>query len=142
MADEASVRTSLQVKSGNLEYQSQPTAFLADVTTAKGPTPGAITVAVGGTSVDLSQLTRPALCRVMNLDDTNYLEVGVWDVSLAVFYPLLELLPGESYVVRLSRNLSLEEPGTGSGTAFNGGTTLRLKAHTAACVALVECFDA
>lgn len=138
MSDEARLTVSLQITSGNLEYQSRPTAFQADVAGAKGPTPGAITASTSGTNVDLSQLTQPGLCRIMNLDETNRVEVGVHDGLL--FHPLLELLPGESYVVRLSRNVGEEEdmPGTGTTGDVNA---LCVRANTAACVVLVEAFE-
>lgn len=137
MANEANIRTSLQIRKGNVVYQSQPTGFAADITgTAKGPTPGAISVAVTGTNVDLSQLTTPGLCRIQNLDETNYITVGIYDgVS---FFPLMELLPDESFVIRLFRFIGDEYVGTGTPADVN---YLRIKADTAACVALVEAFE-
>lgn len=140
MADEAQVRASLQVRVGNLFYQSNPSAFNADVSTAKGPTPGAVTVTTYGTDISLAELTTPGLCRIMNIDDTNYVEVGVYDPETDVFYPFIELLPGESYVVRLTRNFGEEYAGTGTGTT-SATNRLRAKANTADCVVLVECFE-
>ncbi len=138
MASEASIRTSLQIKSGKLEYRSQPTAFLADVSGSKGPTPGAIAATIAGVDVDLSELTVNGLCRIMNLDDTNFIEVGVWDgVS---FYPMMDLLAGESFVFRLSADLG-KEFGTGTGTTGTDVNTLRIKADTASCDVLVEAFE-
>lgn len=140
MADEARIQTSLQITTGSLQYQSRPTAFTADVAGAKGPVPGAFTAAITGTDVDLSELTTPALCRLQNLDPTNFVEVGLWDPEATLFYPLLELLPGESYVVRLSRNLAWQY-GAGTGTAGPETNRLRVRANTAACNMLVECFE-
>lgn len=143
MANEIRVQTSLQIRKGSQVYQSQPTSFNADMAGSRGPTPGAILISRNGTDVDLSQLTAlGGLCRLMNLDDTNWVEYGVYEPATFRFYPLGEILPGESYVIRLSRWLGYEV-GTGVGTGSIGGSnTFRLKANAAACVVLVEAFDA
>ena len=140
MADEASIRASLQIISGKLEYRSQPTVFTADVAGAKGPVPGALAASTAGTDVDFGELTTPNLCRIMNLDATNFIEYGIWDPEGSTFYPLGELLAGEFTVLRLSRNLQ-EEYGTGTGTTGANTNRLRLKADTAACNVLVEAFE-
>jgi hypothetical protein len=57
-----------------------------------------------------------------------------------VFYPLIELLPGESYVFRLSRNIQEQYAGTGTGTTAPDNR-LRIKANGASCVVLVEAFE-
>jgi hypothetical protein len=137
MASEARITTSLQIKKGNLFYQNQPQAFIADMEGDKGPSPGAITVGTAGTDVDFSELAQPGLCRIMNLDEANFVTFGIWDGE---FHPLGELLPGESYVLRISRELG-SEFGVGTGTS-GSGNTLRFKADTAACDVLVEAFEA
>jgi hypothetical protein len=142
MTQEFQLRVSLQCKKGNLTYQSQPTAFTADmVGVARGPSPGAVNVAVAGTDVTFTQLTRPALCRITNLDAVNYIEYGIRDASTNRWYPLGEVLPGEFYIIRLSRNLFREYPGTGTGS-YAPADTLRLRANIAPCVALIEAFEA
>jgi len=143
MSDEATIRSSLLVKQGETDYQSRPTTFNADVAEGSGPTPGAITVSTAGTDVDLSELATPGLCRMQNLDETNYVTFGIFDPETVKFYPLGELLPGESYVLRLAHDIE-EEYGTGAGTGTTGADTnrLRIKAHAAACVVLVEAFGA
>lgn len=149
MAGEAQIRTSLQIVKLDandvvlLDYASRPTAFVADVSGILGPTPGGITVSTAGTDVDLSALTIPGLCRFMNNDDTNFVSWGAWDPEGVRFYPIGELLPGESFVLRLSRDIE-EEFGTGDpGTATAGANTnrLRFKASVAACVCMVEVFE-
>lgn len=138
MANEATIRTSLMIKKGNIFYQSNPTAFKANVTGTKGPVPGAVSIAatVTGTDIDFSELVTPGLCRLQNLDATNFVTYGIWDgVS---FFPLGELLPGETYVLRLSRYLGEEFAGTGTPADVN---TFRMKADTAACNVLVEAFE-
>ncbi len=139
MADEAQVRCSLQIIEGNLKYISQPTTYLADVAVgARGPTPGLISATLLGTDVDLSELTTPGLCRIQNLDSTNFVEVGIWDgVS---FFPLIDILAGKFTVVTLAAALG-EEFGTGTGTITADINTMRIKADTAACDVIVEAFD-
>lgn len=145
MANEAQVRSSLQIlkQTGAIErinYQGKPTVFNADVTGVKGPSPGSVTATVAGTDVDFSELAVPALCRLQNQDATNFVEYGIWDPEGDKFYPLGELLPGETYVLRLSRNLQ-EEFGTGTGTTGADTNRLRLKADTASVNVLVEAFE-
>lgn len=140
MANEAVINSTLQINKGNLSYLGRPTSFTATVTGTKGPTPGAISATLAGTQVDLSELTQPGLCRIMNLDATNFVEYGIWDTENSVFFPLGELLPGESYVLRLSRNIQEEYTGTGTGTTAPTNK-LMFKANTAACVVLVEAFE-
>lgn len=148
MANEATVHSNLTIfkQSGTitvLDYQGRPTAFTATVSGKVGPTPGAFTVGRTGTDVDLSELTSPGgLCKMTNRDDTNYVTYGIWDGSS--FYPLGEILPGESYVLRLARNLG-EEYGAGTGTTGAGINTLRFKSMADVgdddIVVSVEAFD-
>lgn len=141
MADEATVQTMLTIQKGNLDYRSNPISFRATVSGTKGPTPGAIAVSVDGTNIDLSQLTTPGLCLIHNLDSTNFVEVGRWDQTTSRFYPLMKILAGEFYVIRLSPRVEDEYEGTGTGTAVNV-SKLRIKANTAPCVVVVSCFEA
>lgn len=143
MSNEASVQSGLTIRKGNLDYQSRPTTFRADVSAVGGPTPGMLLVTTAGVNVDLSQLSSPGLYRIQNLDPTNYIEYGPFDATAAVheFIPLNEALPGESYVGRLSRFLG-SEFGTASGTAATGsGTVLRIKAVGGTCAVLLEAFE-
>ncbi len=137
MAGEITITSRLEVKNGNLQYVSKPDKFLADQSLAVGPTPGIITATTSGTVVTFDALTQPGVCRLQNQDSTNYVEVGLSDGSF--FYPLLELLPGETYAVRLYRNLDSREalPGTGSAMALS----LMIRAKVASCKVLVEIFN-
>ncbi len=137
---QATIRSSLQIKVGELEYQSKPTDFKATVTGSKGPVPGAMSISTAGTDIDFSELVQPALCRFMNLDSTNFVEWGVWDPENTKFFPVGEILAGETYVIRLSRNIQ-EEFDTGTGTTGANTNRLRFKADTAAVDALVEAFE-
>ncbi len=140
MVNEASIRSSLQITKGKIEYRSSPTQFSADVTGSKGPSPGAVDISTAGTDIDFSELTTPGLCRIQNQDPTNYVTYGIWDPENNTFFPLGELLPGETYPLRLSRLLQ-EELGTGSGTSGADTNRLRFKADTASVVVLVEAFE-
>lgn len=138
MANEIRVTCSLQIKKGNINYQSRPTAFTADMQGDVGPAVGTILVPLAGVNVDLSQLGTPGLCRIQNLDTTNYVVIGIYDGS--IFFPMLELLPGESYPLRLYREIGTEFTGTGTGTPADVNN-LRIKAFGGPCLVLVEAFE-
>jgi len=148
MSGEAKIQISLNIDkidaTGNLSYRSYPLTFNADVDGALGPTPGAFIASIYGTDVDLSQLTVPGLCRLSNQDPTNYISYGICDPETDKFYPLGELLPGEFFLLRLSRELGQEYAGSGTGTGTSGANTnkLRFVSHTAPCAVLVEAFEA
>ena len=139
MADEATISASLTIRKGDNQFRQQRT-FRADVALFKGPSPGAITVTTDGVDVDLSQLSQPGLCVLTNLDATNYVEYGIREPDTSTFYPLGEILPGESYVVRLSRNLQEEYLGTGTSTS-SPTNFLHLKANGASVNVDVSAFD-
>jgi hypothetical protein len=145
MASEANIRISLGVRSGNVQYQNARTAFRADMGTPKGPTPGVVTCSTNGTDIDLSQLVEPGLCLLENLDDTNFVEVGIYDPNggpgdEGLFVPMIELLPGELYVVRLTRNLGEAYPSGSPGTDAPT-RRLRVKANTSPCDVGVYAFE-
>lgn len=124
MANEASVRSGLEITKGNLKYRSFPNEFRADVTGSKGPLPGAVTVTTGGTDIDLTGLGTPGFCRLGNIDSTNFVEYGIWNG--ANFYPLGEIGPGECYTIKIARNFA---------------DNLRVRANTASCVVVIEAFE-
>jgi len=141
MSDEATRRSSLSYKKGNVDWREHPTSFTFDVSgTAKGPVPGAVQATVAGVNIDLTELSTPGACRIMNLDDTNHVAYGIWDATDSIFFGLGELLPGEWVDLRLWRYLG-QETGTGTGT-IGSGNSLRLKADTAACECYVGAFEA
>lgn len=148
MSNEISIQLNLMINknddAGIVYYRSYPTQFNSDMDGALGPTPGAVLVGIYGTDVDLSQLTQPGICRVSNQDASNFVSYGPYDPELDKFYPVGEILPGEFYLFRLSRNLGNEYAGTGTGTGTTGAetNTLRFVADTEPVVVLVEAFEA
>lgn len=141
MANEITVRASLQIRKGNLDFQSKPTQFRATMTGLDGPTPGTITCAVApGTDVNLTELGTPGMCFIQNLDATNYVTVGIRDPETNFFYPMMELLPGEFTVFRLSRSVE-EQFATGTGTVAAATNRIRIIANTAACNVLICAFE-
>lgn len=140
MAD-CTVRASLLIRKGNLYYQSQPSQVTFDLTNEGGPTPGMIKALTSGTDVSLSVLTTPGPCRIMNLDASNYVTVGIWEPDTSKFYPFLELGPGETYVFKLSRSILKEWSNTGTGVV-DSNQTLRIMAANDTCDVIVEAFEA
>lgn len=140
MANEISMQVRVRIANGNLKYNNPVTSYTIDMSGAKGPTPGAIAVPTSGVDVYLSQLTTPGICVFTNLDATNFVEVGIKDPQTNVFYPLMEIGPGESYPIKLTRNLGEQYSGSGTGTT-SPENYLRLKANTAACNVQVEAFE-
>ena len=142
MANEITVRASLRVLKGNLNFPTPGQGtFLATMNGAKGPSPGVLTIGVNMTLVDFSELATPGMCWLQNLDSTNYVEWGLWDSYQNQFGVLGELKPGESSVFRLSRYLGKEQiPGTGTTPAGNP-TRFAMKATGAPCDVLVMAFE-
>ncbi len=144
MAAEIQVRVSLTIVKGNIVYgPTRPNAFAADFLGSSGPTPGMVVIATNITTITLANLaTLGGWCRMENYDQTNFVMVGIYDQDSAVFFPFLELLPGETVVLRLSRFINRElVPGTGTGSADRNVTVLAAKADVAPCNLLVEAFD-
>ena len=122
MADEAQINSSLSIKKGNVDYRSHPNSFKVSVVAAN-PTagkPGGLTVPVAGVDIDLSGLVEPGLCRVENVDSTNYVEIGL--KYLGDFFHFMEIGPGESYVFKISRNYGEVDLSTGTGTTGSNAT--------------------
>jgi hypothetical protein len=145
MANEARVTASLQIRktSGGItliDYRSNPTTFQVDVDGVMGPTPGAMNISRNGTTISFSQLVAPGLCVLRNIDPDYFVEYGIWNPASLEFYPLGEILPGETYVLRFSRNLREEytSPGTGTGTGAEGSSEFRMKAQWASGAAGVD----
>lgn len=125
MANEATITAQLRIDKNNVKYNSPNSTFQGDVTGKDGPVPGAISVTTSGTDISFSELTTPGYVEFRSLEDDggNFVEFGIWDG--ATFHELGELLPGENYILRLSRNM----------------TGLRFKADTAAVNVFIGAFE-
>jgi hypothetical protein len=141
MANEMTLRIGLTVRSGNLDYRSNPTSFKQDLDTIAGPTPGGFSVPVGGIAVPMTNLTAPGVILIQNLDDTNYVEWGIHDGAL--FHPVGVVRAGKASLFELSPNLG-QEPSVPTGTASGTNTvvnTFWVRAHTAACEVTMDIFE-
>lgn len=119
MADEIRVQVSISVKKDNLDFRWPfPGAFTADLTTAKGPSPGYLDIPTTGRQIYFTELTNPHFCIIANVgaDSDNSFEVGIYDSTEREVYPLMLFRPGEFAVIPLSPNLGEEYSGSGTGT--------------------------
>lgn len=140
MASEATMNSTLSIEKDNLHYRHSAN-FQADVSAAKGPTPGIVLAAETWTEVDLSLITTPGLCFVANLSSTIDVIFGVRDTASGEYYPVLDFLAGEGYPVRLSQFLGQElESASGTGTA-GSGCTLAVKGIGGTAYVRVEAFE-
>lgn len=145
MSNEATVQCGLAISkpSVNLHYSSEPKSFRATVNGSKGPTPGSVVATLAGTDVDLSGLDSPGgLARIMNKATSGFVVVGIHDNF--EFYPLLDILPGESYPLRLSRFIGQSVGTTDVGTAIDDAGVYRLRVKSvgvAESEVIIEAFD-
>jgi len=117
MANEGSLSYQLNLKKGNLSYSNRK-SFRFTVTGTLGPLPGGLTIPKTGRIVDFQGfIVEPGACEVANFDETYSFEVGIYDLQTNVFYPLMEVGPGESYPLTLSRNLLEQYNDTGTATS-------------------------
>ena len=124
------VQSGIIVNNGASQYTSSPRGFTAVQSNLGGPTPGTLSIPTSVTDVTFSALTLPGVIHLVNLDATNFVTFGLHDTS--VFRPLGEILPGETWVFRLSRTLL---------TANTAADKFALLADTATVKVLVACFD-
>lgn len=117
MAREASISYQFNLKKGNLSYSNRR-SFRVDVTGTIGPLPGGVTIPKTGRIIDFQGfIVEPGLCEVANFDETYSFEVGIFDLQINVFYPLMEVGPGEWWPFKLTRNLLEQYNDTGTGTS-------------------------
>lgn len=142
MANEATVRVSLQIKNSAtaFSYQSNPTSFSANVANCRGPSPGILSVPASPnpcTPIVLSKLIQPGLGSIQNLSATYKVQYGLYDGSK--FRPMHDILPGEIYPIRVSTSLGKDEnSGTGSTSPPE---QLALRAVGGTCDVAVNIFD-
>lgn len=119
MANEIQIQEIIRVKNGPLNFEFNAGLQKFDQAASGGPTPGFVTVGTTEESVAFAELGTLGLLVMQNLDATNFIE---WGFSTGVYGGRME--PGETARFRLKP-----------------GTTLYLKADTAACKALVYGFE-
>lgn len=148
MADEATITSGLRIlkRDANnviiLDYPNKTgQTFSVDVTGTKGPTPGALTIPTGGKVVSLEELVTPGLYRFTNMDSASVIEYGIYLPDFDLFVPWGEMLPGETYVGRFSRNLLEDYPGTGTGTDAAHNRVF-MKSYPSDAVCNIEAFEA
>lgn len=142
MANEARIQVSLQITKGNLNFRSYPTAFMADIENGFGPSPGAITVTPEGVDVDLSVFTEPGWALLINLDEDNYVDYGLYDADSLMFYFWGRLKPGMPACFELSPRFGEQHYDTGTSTSVSDSNNrLRFIANNANCNVLVNIFD-
>lgn len=138
MANEAQVRATLQVITGNHNHQTHGGEFNVNMATPVGPTPGAVLINTTGEDINFTELTTPGWVWMKNLDSANYVEWGLHDGS--VFHPVGILRPGKCALFEFSPNLGEEHTIAGTGTT---GTVnvLHLRANTATCQILINAWE-
>lgn len=123
MANEITLRWSLDVTKGNLSRRLSPVSQSITLSAASPAVAGGV-ISVGTTheAIPLGDLAGNGIAWVRNLETTNYLEIGV--VVSSTFYPLLKLKAGESFPLRIA-----------------SGVAPYAKANTAACRLDFEIYD-
>jgi hypothetical protein len=119
MANEITVQNSLRVLNGNLNFVHAPPALSVTQTGVGGPTPGYVTIGTSEESIAFGELSTLGWLIMQNLDATNYVE---WGFATGVYGGRMRA--GETAQFRL-----------------NPGSTLYLKANTAACKVVVYALE-
>jgi hypothetical protein len=104
MASEITVTAGLQLANGNLK-DTKSVSLKVNQTTAKNY----VTVQDVGTSHEAiaipGDIATPGWAEFVNLDPTNYVEIGV--VVSATFYPVAKLKAGEPAMFRIAGSVTL-----------------------------------
>jgi hypothetical protein len=106
MADEITIRAGLGVTNGSFKipFIGQET-FTATQLVQGGGGPGVLEIPVADTLIDTSGYTDVGWCRVTNLDDTNFVDLGPGAAGALV--PYHRLYPGQSHVLQLVPGVEL-----------------------------------
>lgn len=125
MANEITVRSRMKVvKDGRVLHDSGNVVQQEDMGSDGGGKPGFQKIGTTYELIDVTDLLTVRWVEVINLDDTNYIEIG-HETGGSVFHPFLELGPGQSNKFRMA-----------------DGPILAMKADTAECQVSVKCWDA
>tara|TARA_Y100000034_G_scaffold108200_1_gene138392 strand:- start:107 stop:484 length:378 start_codon:yes stop_codon:yes gene_type:complete len=105
MADELTYQFQTALSNGSLKDNHASNSISVDQTTARLiRNVQAIGTADAGEALALGDVGTPGFACLINLDDTNFVEVGVF--STPTFYPTLKLKPGEQQLIRFSGDIS------------------------------------
>lgn len=121
MANEITVSAALQIEKGNLSMTVPSSRQQIDMTGTRA-SHALQTIGTTYEAISAGDITSAGWCRILNIDSTNYVEIGL-EVS-STFYPMFKLLPGHWVQGPLSV------------------LTLFAKANTAACDILVTLVEA
>lgn len=147
MADEATIRASLQIRktSGSITMINENVSegFSDTVAGTKGPCPGALTVPPGGKVVPLDELSTPGWCIIKNVSPTESVEWGIRDPDSNRFYPVGEIGPGQTAgPFKFSRNVLEEYTGTGTGTSSPGNQFFMTAMGSVDAVVQIKAYEA
>jgi hypothetical protein len=148
MAAPATIRSQLTINMQapvQLQYNSLPAQFQADMSGLGGPCPGQLLVPTSHIEPDFSQIVNnggtTGLVRIINLDDTNIVYWGLYDSTISKFLPVGKFFPGEGFVWRFSEFMGEGlRPGPGTGTSGTDVIKFSLKADIFSCQVVVDCF--
>lgn len=119
MADEITVVSRLAVTNGNMSFDTGQITETVTQTAIGGPTPGYVTIGTTEESITFSELSTPGEILIRNLDTTNYVQ---WGFSTGVY-------GGRIKAGRTAR------------WTLEPGTTLYIKANTAACKVVIYALE-
>ena len=99
MSLEITWQIQLLLNNGDLKDQFSSSSIAADQA-VQGAFRNTFLVPIAYAALGIGDLAAPGVGIFQNLDDTNYVQVGI-EVA-ATFYPFLTLLPGEADFVRVA----------------------------------------
>lgn len=92
-----------------------------------------------GTDVDVSLLSSPGWCRVYNADDTQWVQLGIYEPDTDTFYPLMRFGPGQGTVIPLDPYVGQEVTGSTVQPGYN--STIRLRSQTSEVLFVMEALN-
>lgn len=120
MANEIIVSAGIQVRSGRMNDRFQPGNQAIDQAAIGGPTPGYVTIGTVEEEVSFPELGTKGWVMMQNLDPTNFVQ---WGFSAGVYGGRMRA--GET-----------------AGPFRMDGTSIFLRANTAACKVLIKGYEA
>lgn len=120
MASEISITGRLRVVNGSLQFDTGNINVVADQAAVGGPTPGYVTIGTTEEEIAFGELSTKGWVWMQNLDATNYVQ---WGFSAGVYGGRMKA--GET-----------------AGPFRLDGTSVFLKANTAACKVVIYAIEA